>query len=709
MAARHQPNAAKGRGATGNRAGRFARDEREAFDDGWPGDDEEAGTSAPATIVRADPARRLISRNQSPDIPFDASINPYRGCEHGCPYCLDGDTPILMADGRHRPLRKLQVGDIIIGTQRDGWYRRYVPTRVRAHWSSRKPAFRVTLADGTVLNASSDHRFLTERGWKHVTPPVVRGEQRPYLTGNNKLMGTGRFSAQPVHDTDYRRGYLTGMLRGDGHLGRYIYDRPGRGPSKVYRCRLALKDADGLQRSHDYLHEFGVATKRFVFQQAAAGRAEIAGLRASSRQAFETVHGLIDWPTDPSGSWRKGFVAGLFDAEGHRAGNNLRISNSDPAILGALVTCLDHLGFTHCREHGPRPGGRDMTVIRLVGGLGEQMRFIHTVDPAIRRKCSPAGIAIKSEADLGIRTVERLPGERELFDITTGTGDFIANGVVSHNCFARPSHSYLDLSPGLDFETRIFYKENAAALLESELRKPGYQPTPISLGINTDAYQPVEKRLRVTRDILEVLAAHRHPVSLLTKSRLILRDMDILGDMAADNLVSAAVSITTLDASLKRILEPRTASPAARLDTVRQLAAAGVPTSVMAAPVIPAITDHELEAIVQAASEHGARGAGYVLLRLPWEVKQIFRDWLAAHFPDRAAHVMSLIQQSRGGRDYDAAWGQRLTGTGKFADLIAQRFALACRKNGLNRSARPNLTTEHFRLPPRTGDQLPLL
>lgn len=362
MAARHQPNAAKGRGATGNRAGRFARDEREAFDDGWPGDDEESGSSAPSTIVRADPARRLISRNQSPDIPFDASINPYRGCEHGCPYC-----------------------------------------------------------------------------------------------------------------------------------------------------------------------------------------------------------------------------------------------------------------------------------------------------------------------------------------------------------FARPSHSYLDLSPGLDFETRIFYKQNAAALLESELRKPGYQPTPISLGINTDAYQPVEKRLRVTRDILEVLAAHRHPVSLLTKSRLILRDLDILGDMAADNLVSAAVSITTLDASLKRILEPRTASPAARLDTVRQLAAAGVPTSVMAAPVIPAITDHELEAIVQAAAEHGARGAGYVLLRLPWEVKQIFRDWLAAHFPDRAAHVMSLIQQSRGGRDYDAAWGQRLTGTGKFAELIAQRFALACRKNGLNRSARPTLTTEHFRLPPRTGDQLPLL
>lgn len=275
-------------------------------------------------------------------------------------------------------------------------------------------------------------------------------------------------------------------------------------------------------------------------------------------------------------------------------------------------------------------------------------------------------------------------------------------------CFARPTHSYLDLSPGLDFETRIFFKDNAAEKLEAELRKPGYVPTPISLGINTDAYQPAERKLRVTRSLLEVLWAYRHPVSLLTKSALIQRDLDIIAPMAERNLISCAVSVTTLDAGLKRKLEPRTASPAARLGTIEALAAAGVPTSVMAAPVIPAITDHELEAILEAAAERGARGAGYVLLRLPWELKDIFTEWLETHYPDRAAHVMSLVRQSRGGKDYDAGWGTRMTGTGRFADLIGQRFRLACRRHGLNRDARPALDSGQFAPPARSGDQMGL-
>lgn len=275
-------------------------------------------------------------------------------------------------------------------------------------------------------------------------------------------------------------------------------------------------------------------------------------------------------------------------------------------------------------------------------------------------------------------------------------------------CYARPSHSYLDLSPGLDFESRLFFKENAAEKLEAELRKPGYKPTPIALGMNTDAYQPAERRLEVTRSLLEVLWAYRNPVSLVTKSALITRDLDLLGPMAEHNLVSCAVSITTLDNNLKRNLEPRTASPSARLNTLAKLTEAGVPTSVMAAPVIPAITDHELEAIVQAAAERGARGAGYVLLRLPWEVKDLFREWLNTHYPDRAHHVMSLVQQSHGGKDYDAAWGQRMTGTGQFAELIAQRFRLACRRHGLDRDTRPALDTSAFRCPSRTGDQFSL-
>lgn len=275
-------------------------------------------------------------------------------------------------------------------------------------------------------------------------------------------------------------------------------------------------------------------------------------------------------------------------------------------------------------------------------------------------------------------------------------------------CFARPSHSYLNLSPGLDFETRIFFKDNAAERLEAELRKPGYIPTPIALGMNTDAYQPAECRLQVTRSLLEVLWAYRHPVSLVTKSTLITRDIDILTSMAEQGLVSAALPITTLDPATKHSLEPRTASPAARLKTLRSLTEAGIPTNVMVAPVIPAITDHELEAILESSAEHGATGAGYVLLRLPWEVKDIFREWLQSHYPDRADHVMSLVRQSRGGKDYGAAWDKRLIGIGVFAELIGQHFRLARRRYHLNSKPPPELDVSQFHWPPRAGDQLGL-
>jgi DNA repair photolyase len=276
-------------------------------------------------------------------------------------------------------------------------------------------------------------------------------------------------------------------------------------------------------------------------------------------------------------------------------------------------------------------------------------------------------------------------------------------------CFARPSHSYLGLSPGLDFETRLFYKENAAGLLENELAHPRYVPKPIALGINTDGYQPIEKRLGVTRSILSVLARCRHPVTIVTKSTLVLRDIDLLADMARDNLASVSVSVTTLDPEIKRTLEPRTAAPQARLRVIRELAAAGVPTSVLVAPVIPAITDHELEGILEAARDAGALSAGYVLLRLPWEVKDLFREWLAQHQPDRAKHVMSLINQARGGRDNDPRFHSRMRGTGPFAELLRNRFALASRRLGLDAAEeRFELEKRHFRPPAAPTPQLTL-
>jgi len=276
-------------------------------------------------------------------------------------------------------------------------------------------------------------------------------------------------------------------------------------------------------------------------------------------------------------------------------------------------------------------------------------------------------------------------------------------------CFARPTHAYLGLSPGLDFETKLFYKADAVKILEGELAKPKYVCKPIALGINTDGYQPLEKRLQVTRGILAVLARCRHPVTIVTKSALILRDLDLLRDLAQDRLVSVMLSITSLTDDIKRTLEPRAASPLARLRVVEQLAQAGIPVGVLVAPVIPAITDHEMEDIVAAAKRAGAGSAGYVLLRLPHEVKILFREWLDEHYPDRAKHVMSLINQTRGGKDYDAEFGQRMTGTGPYAELLRTRFELARRKCGFDDAReRHDLRTDLFRPPARDQAQLTL-
>jgi DNA repair photolyase len=270
-------------------------------------------------------------------------------------------------------------------------------------------------------------------------------------------------------------------------------------------------------------------------------------------------------------------------------------------------------------------------------------------------------------------------------------------------CYARPTHAYLDLSPGLDFETKLFAKPNAAALLTAELARPGYVCDAIAMGTNTDPYQPIEREWKITRQILEVLSACEHPVSIVTKSALVERDIDLLAPMAAKHLACVYVSITTLDRDLARTLEPRAAAPHRRLAAVKALSDAGIPVGVMTAPIIPQLTDKDLEAILDAASANGARYAGWTLVRLPHEVKDLFRDWLAQHYPLRAEHVMSVIQQMRGGRDNDPQFGSRMRGQGLFADLISRRFDIACQRLGLNRERAP-MDTSRFR-PPRTESQ----
>jgi DNA repair photolyase len=276
-------------------------------------------------------------------------------------------------------------------------------------------------------------------------------------------------------------------------------------------------------------------------------------------------------------------------------------------------------------------------------------------------------------------------------------------------CFARPTHAYLGLSPGLDFESRIFVKEDAPALLRAELSKPGYTCETIALGANTDPYQPIERKLEITRRILEVLREFRHPVGIVTKSALVARDIDILAEMARDRLAMVSVSVTTLDRALARKMEPRAATPERRLETISTLSAAGIPVSVLTSPMIPALNDMEMERLLEAGAERGAKGAGYTLLRVPLEINDLFEDWLAAHAPNRAKHVMSLLRETHGGKPYVSEWGTRMRGTGPYAEMLRIRFERACHRLKLNeRRGLWRLDTTLFRPPPRPGDQLRL-
>jgi DNA repair photolyase len=274
-------------------------------------------------------------------------------------------------------------------------------------------------------------------------------------------------------------------------------------------------------------------------------------------------------------------------------------------------------------------------------------------------------------------------------------------------CYARPAHAYVGYSPGLDFESQLFFKPDAARLLEKELSRKGYQCRPIHIGGNTDPYQPIERGLRITRQVIEVLDRFNHPFSIITKNAMITRDLDLMGPMAERNLVRTAVSVTTLDRRLARAMEPRAATPERRLDAIRRLSEAGVPCAVSVAPVIPGLNDHEIEAILERAAEAGAAGAHFTVLRLPLEIKDLFREWLQSERPDRASRVMSLVRQMRGGKDYDSQWNSRMSGQGPIADLIATRFRTARNRLGLNRE-RLSLDVGQFRVPPGSNGQMDL-
>jgi DNA repair photolyase len=587
-------------------------------------------------------ARSALNHVEGGRYGFDWTINPFRGCSHACVYCLEGETPILMADGSTRPLREIRAGDAIYGTERRGNYRRYVTTEVQAHWRTRKAAFRVRLEDGTELIASGDHRFLSDRGWKYVSGSEWGPLQRPHLTLNNKLMGLGSLGPAPAESGEYRRGYLCGMIRGDGHVGSYAYERPGRSVFDVHRFRLALTDGEALRRSRDYLAGVGIRTREFQFLEGNERHRPMKAIRTSSRDNVDRIRELIRWPGSASAEWSRGFLAGIFDAEGSRSGA-LRISNGDEEIIARTAEGLGRLGHSFTIE---KPTANGVRNVRLLGGLREQMRLFQRIDPAITRKRSIEGIAIKSQARLGIVAIEPLGREIPMYDITTGTGDFIANGVVSHNCFARRTHTYLDFDAGRDFEREIVVKVNVPELLRAELARPSWERELVALGTNTDPYQWVESRYRMMPEILEALERAQTPVSVLTKSPLVMRDVKLFERMAKKLPVSVNLSVPTLDEDAWRATEPHTPSPAARLDAVAELRRRGIDSGVLIAPLMPGINDHpdQVRPIVERAKKAGATFLGGVALHLRDEVKDVFFAWLQEKRPDLLPRYEALYR-----------------------------------------------------------------
>lgn len=568
-------------------------------------------------------------------MPFRWTINPYRGCSHSCSYCLLGETPVLTTDGRPKPIAELDVGDVIYGTQvTESGYRKYVRTTVVDKWITIQPAYRITLESGTELIASGDHRFLSSRGWKYVVNSERSEPDRPHLTTRNHLVGTGAFEPQPVHDAEYRRGYLCGMIRGDGSLHAYECVRRTGGSYVGYRFRLALTDLEALRRAREFLFAADVETNERVFQVAAGAHRQVTAIHAQSAASFERVSELVERPLMPSLQWCRGFLAGIFDAEGCRSDYALRIANTDPQILAWTEACARHLGFDVAIDHTTNDNG--LKYVRIRGGLSEHLRFFHLTDPAISRKRDIEGQMVKTFENLRVAEIEPLGRALPLYDITTGSGDFIANGVVSHNCFARPTHTYLDFNAGRDFEREIVVKVNAPELLRAELAKPSWKGEHVALGTNTDPYQWVEGRYKLMQGIWETMRDAANPCSILTKSPLLLRDLQLMREINERTEFSAALSVPTVDEKAWRATEPHTPNPRARLEAAAELTRAGIRTGILVAPLMPGINDapEQVAPILEMASEAGAAYVTGIALHLRGEVRGLFFDWLRSNRPD---------------------------------------------------------------------------
>ncbi|MET0424675.1 MAG: intein-containing Rv2578c family radical SAM protein [Actinoplanes sp.] len=567
-------------------------------------------------------AKSLINRVPGRSrVPFEWTINPYRGCSHACTYCLAGDTPILLADGSTRPLAELRPGDAIMGTMGAGPHRRYVPTTVLDHWSTAKPAFRVTLADGTRLVASGDHRFLTDRGWRHVSPAEPH---QPALAIGDLLAGVGRFAEPPKESPDYQAGFLCGLIRGDA----------ARGDG-------AAREGDAWVRADGYLEDV-------------------------------PLHEALRWPELPTGAWYRGFLAGAFGSTGRADRLAISFTIADRVFLGRVRAALTHLGLPSRIPARVRPGAS--TEVEIARDLWAALRFRHLtgVDGA---PLDASGVGVRAGRQLAVVDIEDLGLTLPLFDISTGTGDFIADGVVSHNCFARHTHTYLDLDAGQDFDTKIVVKVNAGELIRRELAARNWSGAHIAMGTNVDVYQRAEGRYRLMPEILAALRDHANPFSILTKGTLILRDLELLTQAAEVTRVGLSFSVGFVDEKVWRAVESGTPSPRRRLDAIRRLTDAGFGVSVLMAPILPGLTDTDesIEQTVAAIAAAGATSVSPLALHLRPGAREWYAAWLTRTHPRLAPRYREL-------------YGNGSYAPQTYQHEITARVRMAARRHGLHRS-----------------------
>ncbi|MEU4560016.1 intein-containing Rv2578c family radical SAM protein [Actinoplanes sp. NPDC023936] len=608
-------------------------------------------------------AKSLINRVPGQSrVPFEWTVNPYRGCSHACTYCLAGDTPILLADGSTRPLAQIRPGDAVMGTMGAGPHRRYVPTTVLDHWATSKPAFRVTLSDGTRLVSSGDHRFLTDRGWRHVSPTEAH---LPALAVGDLMFGVGRFAEPPKESPDYQTGFLCGLVRGDASGGG------------------TAREGDAWVRADGYLDDIPLTE-------------------------------ALRWPELPTGEWYRGFLAGAFSAVGHTERLAVVFTSDDPVYLGRVAEALSHLGLA--TRQPVRPGvGRSAFVrsaavrsaavrpgsdrVETERHLEAALRFRHMTG-ASAAPLDASGVGVRANRRLTVVDIEDLGLTLPLFDISTGTGDFIADGVVSHNCFARNTHTYLDLDAGHDFDTRIVVKVNAGDLIRRELAAPRWSGAPIAMGTNVDVYQRAEGRYRLMPEILAALRDHANPFSILTKGTLILRDLDLLRQAAEVTRVALSYSVGFVDEQVWRSAEPGTPSPRRRLDAIRRLTDAGFSIGVLMAPILPGLTDTE-DSIDETVAAIAAAGATSVT-PLPLHLRPGAREWYASWIAREHPHLLPRYRELFGKGSYSRR---------AYQDEVTARVRMAARRHGLHRpdAAQARRVTEPSPTGGPRADQLTLL